>query len=483
MISHMVKKRYLMFILLFLVCSGLVYAKNETGVDGNTYFNELLQGRSECGGDVMCECGDVLTSSQTMWYDLTGCAGDYGLIIGNDDVTLDCSNNHKIGGVGSSTATYGVYSYGIQHFTMRNCDVFGFMLGVWVDKVDFNVFEDNTFHDNEIGLTLSVRKHSEQSTNNDVYHNSFSNNLRLGFLLHYVRNSRFWYNTFIGSGEGNAYEYETVYNNLWDVDGFGNYWDDFGDNPGYPDYYEVLGEGDGIDWYPTDKFQQAKNPSFEDDSGTDYYPEWDLDDSEANNRLPDGWATNEAYYTGEIDDIIAHTGVNSVEVYRDTQYDVQAYSSQDIPVKYGKRYIVSGYVKTNCLNDACYGTIITECMNQYHNPIWSNCGLNLHESKWIRLGGDNDWTRIQFTVDADNREAAFLRVLCYNTPLPRQSGHGIVWCDTIYIEETEIIPGGGSPIMIKPPFEQVSVIGGQQESPPKDIFEIIWEFVKSIFSQ
>jgi len=38
--------------------------------------------------------------------------------------------------------------------------------------------------------------------------------------------------------------------NLWDNGVVGNYWDDFEFNPGYPDYYEIYGDGDGIDHYP-----------------------------------------------------------------------------------------------------------------------------------------------------------------------------------------------------------------------------------------
>ena len=39
-------------------------------------------------------------------------------------------------------------------------------------------------------------------------------------------------------------------NNRWNLGDVGNYWSDFESNPGYPDCYEIPGEGGGVDYYP-----------------------------------------------------------------------------------------------------------------------------------------------------------------------------------------------------------------------------------------
>jgi parallel beta-helix repeat protein len=60
----------------------------------------------------------------------------------------------------------------------------------------------------------------------------------------------FWDNEFIDNSF-NAWEGATAINNTWCLGDTGNYWSDCYTNPGYPDYYEIPGPGDGVDYYPT----------------------------------------------------------------------------------------------------------------------------------------------------------------------------------------------------------------------------------------
>ena len=186
------------------------------------------------------------------------------------------------------------------------------------------------------------------------------------------------------------------------------------------------------------------NPSFEIDDGTDFYPDWDRDDAIILNSIPDGYATS--LYCDEpgcsisvtLDDLVKYH--NNYSAKLDT-VNTDAYLVQDIPVEYGRRYKVTGYVKTDCEDENCYGTILTECkgLNEAgeHEAIWSGCGLHTPTEDITRLYGDNDWTQIILNVNADNREAEFLRVACYNSP--SADGTGTVWCDSFEVEDIGII--------------------------------------------
>lgn len=51
----------------------------------------------------------------------------------------------------------------------------------------------------------------------------------------------------------NAWERDGTVGNSWNDGHVGNFWSDFEQNPGYPDYYEIDGDGDGVDWAPLDR--------------------------------------------------------------------------------------------------------------------------------------------------------------------------------------------------------------------------------------
>jgi len=187
-----------------------------------------------------------------------------------------------------------------------------------------------------------------------------------------------------------------------------------------------------------------QNPSYEVDSGIDFYPNWNSEDNISNNNKPDGYVTSDS---GVLDSSIKYQGSKSIKL---TTVNNRAYSYQDIPVEFNKKYRVSGYVKTDCNDNNCYGTILSECEKQDHTPIWdyNNCKLNINPINIRRLYGDNNWTYIEFDVENNRQDARFLRVLCYNTPGSLPVGSGVVWCDSMNVIE---IPRGpvGSPLFLK----------------------------------
>ena len=263
---------------------------------------------AECGGEVKCECSDTIVEGQVMWYDLENCLAD-GLVIGRSNISLDC-DNHLIDG-NSISSDYGVYIYGKKNVDIRNCEITDFSDGIGVFYGYYrNSLINNDIHDNGVGINLdtssdhlvydnklnnnyqsgislfpgsnnNLLSYNEVSNNNwgiyvlDSSDNTFNynlidNNIEYGIRLSGSNNifssneitnnhqygvysigssyNTFWNNIFIND-DTNAYEYENSYN-YWNLSNVGNYWSDLVNNPSYPLYYEIDGEGNGIDWHP-----------------------------------------------------------------------------------------------------------------------------------------------------------------------------------------------------------------------------------------
>ncbi len=94
-----------------------------------------LKIQANCGGVTACNCGDTLIESWNMGGNLTGCGGD-GVIIGADNIILDCAGNWING-------TNGYLSSGIttnsvwNNITIKNCNVQEFEYGI--NAVYFNI--------------------------------------------------------------------------------------------------------------------------------------------------------------------------------------------------------------------------------------------------------------------------------------------------------------------------------------------------------
>jgi parallel beta-helix repeat protein len=158
----------------------------------------------ECGGDIPCQCGDTVMSSYVMTTDLVDCPGD-GLIIGANDVVLNC-DGHDVIGDGSASwddMTYGVVINGKTHVTIEQCTVSHFLHGIYltgwsnfaiVQESDisenvaygildaqgqFGTFEGNELHDNgRDGIYLANPSWRSIIRSNRAYNNGDFNNER-----------------------------------------------------------------------------------------------------------------------------------------------------------------------------------------------------------------------------------------------------------------------------------------------------------------
>ncbi|MFH1132941.1 MAG: NosD domain-containing protein [Nanoarchaeota archaeon] len=125
----------------------------------------------------------------------------------------------------------------------------------------------NNFTGNGLGLEFFA-----DGNHHLVFGNRFDNNVWGYFSNTRLNNTRFWNNTFQGNNYvfrvfGGPFENVTIFGNrflqsghaveegpgvtvFWNLSGLGNYWDDFEQNQGYPDYYDISGDGFGVDWHP-----------------------------------------------------------------------------------------------------------------------------------------------------------------------------------------------------------------------------------------
>jgi parallel beta-helix repeat protein len=130
-------------------------------------------------------CGDVITTDTTLTADITGCMGA-GLIIGADNITLDCAG-HSIVGANLSYIHYGVQMarppvppetniVGVNGVTVQNCDVSSFYNGIYLyNSANNNIIRNNTLHDNTVaGIRLAANISSNEIYENECYNNSNS---------------------------------------------------------------------------------------------------------------------------------------------------------------------------------------------------------------------------------------------------------------------------------------------------------------------
>ncbi len=129
----------------------------------------------------------------------------------------------------------------IKNNNIENCSQYGIFLNAGSDN---NLVENNDFRDNEYAMRV------KGSTLNLLKHNSFKDNSKGIYFCCGARNNTVTRNSFYESGDWHASD---QYRNIWDLDGVGNYWDDYAgedaDGDGIGDIAYIITEG-----YSTDRF-------------------------------------------------------------------------------------------------------------------------------------------------------------------------------------------------------------------------------------
>jgi len=223
-------------------------------------------------------CGSGIYGNVTLSADILNCNGD-GLIMAEDYATLDCAG-HKI--TSATNNNIGIRSWEKSHITIKNCTVEGFWHGMkFVGYTETGELSTNVIVQNNIirDSISNIGLMTNYLLDSQVSNNKFENN---GLYMLRFHEGEFSYNKVQGSFEGLSIGYQfldnKVFNNIfsdnmfgmrvwnnaagtqffnnsffsnqimnvedkggagtdWNISIWGNYWDDFSDNQGYPDYY------------------------------------------------------------------------------------------------------------------------------------------------------------------------------------------------------------------------------------------------------
>jgi len=164
-------------------------------------------------------CGDTISSSETLTGDLN-CSGN-GLVIGADNITLDC-DSHSITGDGSPGD--GIDNAGYDNVTVKNCIISGFNnesssnynTGIhYYNEANNGSIINNTVNSNLEGIFLN------SSSGNNITDNIANDNVYQGILLIGSNNNTITNNIAINSttgiylGSTSGCSYNTItYNNI-----------------------------------------------------------------------------------------------------------------------------------------------------------------------------------------------------------------------------------------------------------------------------
>jgi len=157
------------------------------------------------------------------------------------------SNNVLTGNTANENNQFGIelYDSSNQNVLIDNIVKNNLWCGIWLASSFYNVLTDNTANNNHYeGIYLKYSCNNKISSNYLIKNNMYGAYLRFDSQYNTL-----WNNIFIDN-DVNAYEGSDANNNNWSLSDTGNFWFDFEANPGYPDYYEIPGPGDGIDWHP-----------------------------------------------------------------------------------------------------------------------------------------------------------------------------------------------------------------------------------------
>ncbi len=114
---------------------------------------------SLCGGSVPCGCGDTVNVDWSMTGNLN-CSGN-GLILGSDDVTIDCDGN-TLDGTGNG---YGIDINNFDNITIKNCNITGFDKGISAEYSSEIKIESSTVSKN-VNTGIYMFKSSGNYINN-----------------------------------------------------------------------------------------------------------------------------------------------------------------------------------------------------------------------------------------------------------------------------------------------------------------------------
>jgi parallel beta-helix repeat protein len=251
---------------------GYWIVKNSYGVGfGDDGYFKL--GYGECGIESTAlsyhfmdqpDCGCIIAHSTVLDHFIMNCRD--GLTVGRDNVIVDC-DGHLIAGT-----RIGILALDKDGIVIRNCNITGFGFGIVLDGSSNSTLTGNAVYNNRTGIELFGSGSPDPGWGNHLLGNTLSGNSKYGIRFYNSSNNHISGNRLVENACGvcldNSSQFNTVWanqftdnainaledarstNNRWNLENVGNCWSDFESNPGYPDWYQIPGEGGGVDYYP-----------------------------------------------------------------------------------------------------------------------------------------------------------------------------------------------------------------------------------------
>ena len=116
--------------------SGILKVRWRIDTDYVVLSNRLFD--PNCGGATNCSCGDTLTDNFTLTGNVDGCTSS-GLVIGANNVVLDCDGFLFQGDVSSSA----IFSNAYTGITIKNCYFDNFSNGINIQKANLSNYTHN----------------------------------------------------------------------------------------------------------------------------------------------------------------------------------------------------------------------------------------------------------------------------------------------------------------------------------------------------
>ena len=218
-----------------IISNNLIISSSGDGIfvysDNNTIIENVISNSPTIGRGIILQGHNNKAINNTM-LDL----GLEGVVI--FEGSYNFVSNNFINNTG-----LGVFIQFGNNNNIEGNDINGNGNGFYMESSHNNIISNNIIHD---GIYPGI---SMLNSRYNVIKNNIITRHGRGITLQSSSNyNLIWNNTFIDNNLSNGYEYSA--NNYWNNSEIGNYWDDFENNSGYPNYYEVYGPASGIDYKP-----------------------------------------------------------------------------------------------------------------------------------------------------------------------------------------------------------------------------------------
>ena len=175
------KKVILLLCVFALICVGMVMGLEcNTNLDNMPCNLTINTPTLDASLDVHCPNEDCFGINESGTYDLNGAIirgndtdGDGAIIIGANDVTLDCNGASLVGNL--SGTSYAIHALNYNNITVKNCNVKSYYNGMYIRNTDNSFFINNSINSTtNRAMNIIITVFNITIENNYFFNNSFS---------------------------------------------------------------------------------------------------------------------------------------------------------------------------------------------------------------------------------------------------------------------------------------------------------------------